>query len=116
MANIRILGAAEVRQALPMAEAIQGMKEAYAQLSAGKATLPLRSRFDLPNDNGTSLFMPAYISQSDDLADINATVYREDVSGGEPVLCAARLVLDAPISRIALGNAFAADLGTVVPL
>ena len=44
MGNIRILGAEEVRQALPMAEAIEGMKEAYAQLSAGKAIVPLRGR------------------------------------------------------------------------
>ena len=42
--ELRILSASDVRRALPMAEAIAGMKEAYAQLSAGQVDMPLRSR------------------------------------------------------------------------
>jgi ornithine cyclodeaminase/alanine dehydrogenase-like protein (mu-crystallin family) len=99
MANIRILGAAEVRQALPMVEAIQGMKEAYAQLSAGKATVPLRGRVDLPDYNGISLFMPAYLSQSDDLAVKIVTVYPDNIRRAEPVIYATVLLLDAPTGR-----------------
>ena len=99
MANIRILGAAEVRQALPMAEAIEGMKEAYAQLSAGKATVPLRGRVDLPDYNGISLFMPAYLSQSNDLAVKVVTVYPDNIKRAEPVIYATVLVLDAPTGR-----------------
>jgi len=99
MANIRILGAAEVRQALPMIEAIQGMKEAYAQLSAGKAIVPLRGRVDLPDYNGISLFMPAYLSQNDDLAVKIVTVYPDNINRGEPVIYATVLILDAPTGR-----------------
>ena len=40
--ELRILSAAEVVQALPMAAAIEGMKTAFAQLSAGQTTVPAR--------------------------------------------------------------------------
>ncbi len=46
--KIRLLSAADVVQALPMSEAIEGMKAAYAQLSDGRAVVPLRSRIDVP--------------------------------------------------------------------
>ena len=58
--------------------------------------MPLRGRVDLPDRNCFSLFIPAYMSLSDDLAVKNATVYPEEVSGGELVMDATRLVLDAP--------------------
>jgi ornithine cyclodeaminase/alanine dehydrogenase-like protein (mu-crystallin family) len=43
--QIRILTAADIRSALSMTAAIDAVAGAYAQLSAGKATMPLRSRF-----------------------------------------------------------------------
>ena len=41
--EIRFLDANDVRQALPMGLAIEAMKDAFAQLSMGKATVPMRS-------------------------------------------------------------------------
>ena len=99
MAELRILSAKEVRQALPMAEAIAGMKDAFAQLSAGLATVPLRNRIDVPAHRGISLFMPAYLSESDDLAVKIVSVYPENVKRGEPVINAAVVVLDAENGR-----------------
>ncbi len=99
MADLRILNAAEVRRALPMAEAIAGMKEAYAQLSAGLATVPLRSHVNVPAHQGVSLIMPAYLAESDDLAVKIVSVYPENVSRGEPAIHAAVLVLDAMNGR-----------------
>jgi len=40
-----ILSADEVRRALPMNEAIEAMKKAYASLSDGTAQVPLRTRW-----------------------------------------------------------------------
>jgi len=56
-----ILNADEVRQALPMDQAIKAMKDAYASLSSGMAVVPLRTRLPIPNNEGLSLFMPAYV-------------------------------------------------------
>ena len=47
--ELRILSASDVRQALPMAETIAGMKEAFTQLSAGQVNMPLRGRIALMN-------------------------------------------------------------------
>jgi ornithine cyclodeaminase/alanine dehydrogenase-like protein (mu-crystallin family) len=56
-----ILNADEVRKALPMREAIEAMKRAYASLSDGKAEVPLRMRISIPAQDAVSLFMPAYV-------------------------------------------------------
>lgn len=95
MSKIRVLNAAEVRQALPMAQAIEGTKEAYVQLSGGKSDVPLRSRIDIPERQGISLFMPAYLSTSADLAIKIVSIFPTNVQQGMPVINAAVLVLDA---------------------
>ena len=57
-----ILNAEDVRRALPMDQAIEAMKNAYAALSNGTAVVPLRTRLSIPNEEALSLFMPAYVS------------------------------------------------------
>ena len=57
-----ILNAEDVRRALPMDQAIEAMKNAYAALSDGTAVVPLRTRLTIPNSEALSLFMPAYVS------------------------------------------------------
>jgi len=99
MAELKILSAENVRQALPMAEAIAGMKEAYIQLSAGQATVPLRSRIDVPAHDGISLTMPAYLASSGDMAVKIVSVYPGNVKSKIPAIHAAVLVLDEVTGR-----------------
>ena len=61
VATLRFFSADAVRKALPMAEAIEAMKTAFAQLSSGQAVLPPRTRLDVADHRGTALFMPAYL-------------------------------------------------------
>lgn len=56
-----ILTADEVKKALPMKEAIEAMKKAYASLSDGKADVPLRTHLSIPSQDAVSLIMPAYV-------------------------------------------------------
>jgi ornithine cyclodeaminase len=63
-----ILSADEVRTALPMKEAIEAMKAAYASLSDGMAVVPLRTRLPIPNSEALSLFMPAYVDSPESKA------------------------------------------------
>lgn len=56
-----ILTAEEVRKALPMDQAIEAMKKAFASLSDGTAQVPLRTRLPIPGSEALSLFMPAYV-------------------------------------------------------
>jgi ornithine cyclodeaminase/alanine dehydrogenase-like protein (mu-crystallin family) len=57
-----ILTAEDVRKALPMKEAIEAMKKAYASLSNGTAVVPLRTRLPIPDSEALSLFMPAFVN------------------------------------------------------
>ncbi|MBL9151979.1 MAG: ornithine cyclodeaminase family protein [Verrucomicrobiales bacterium] len=60
-----ILSAADVRAALPMAAAIEAMKQAFAAYSSGQATVPPRIHLDIPAHRGISLVMPAHVATPD---------------------------------------------------
>jgi len=91
--EIRVLNAEQVRQALPMAAAIEAMKQAFGQLSSGEAVLPLRSRIEV--ESNFSLVMPAYLKSSGDLAVKIVSVYPENPDQGLPTIHAAVMVLDS---------------------
>ena len=59
--DMLILTAAEARKALPMPEAIETMKNAYASPSGGTAIVPLRIHLPIPDRESLSLFMPAFV-------------------------------------------------------
>ena len=56
-----VLTAEDVRKALPMRDAIEAMKRAYAALSDGRANVPLRTRMTVTSHEALSLFMPAFV-------------------------------------------------------
>lgn len=89
---LRFLSAADVVQALPMAAAIEGMKQAFAQLSADKADVPLRARVQ---SAGTTLVMPAYLSATNDLAVKIVSVFPGNAQKDLPTIHALVLALDA---------------------
>lgn len=60
-----ILTADDVRQALPMNEAIEAMKNAYASLSKGTAIVPMRTRLPIRGEEALSFFMPAFVDSQD---------------------------------------------------
>jgi ornithine cyclodeaminase len=60
-----VLTATDVRMALPMPQAIEGMKHAFAALSDGRAEVPLRGRLPVPAHEGLTLLMPAFVRPAD---------------------------------------------------
>ena len=60
--QIRVLSADDVRAAIDMPDAIDAMREAFAALSSGEATVPMRVGLEMPH--GVSLFMPAHLHGS----------------------------------------------------
>jgi len=56
--TLRIIRAADVREACPMALAIEAVADGFVALSAGRATVPLRSRVGL-GEGAVALTMPA---------------------------------------------------------
>lgn len=90
--QIRILTHDDVQTALPMPEAIDIMKNAFGQLSAGNATVPLRSK--IASDKGDTLLMPAYLRSSQDLGIKIVSIYKDNLSLGLPTVTAIAIVLD----------------------
>jgi alanine dehydrogenase len=97
--NLRILSAADVRQAVTMAEAIQAVREAYVQLSAGQAVVPLRTPVEVASREAVTLFMPAYLATSDALAAKIVSVFPGNPARGLPLIHAVVIVVDAETGR-----------------
>jgi len=102
--RLRVLNATDLQRALPMAEAIQAMKTAFALFSSGQADVPLRTRLDVPDRGGATLFMPALVAPTGDLAVKVVSVFPGNASRGLPTLHALVVALDpasgAPLALI----------------
>ncbi len=98
---MRILTASDVRRALPMSQAIEAMKKAYAALSEGRAEVPLRARLTIPPHEGLSLFMPAFVQseEGEALAVKAVSVFPHNPERGEPLIYAAVLVFQPDSGR-----------------
>lgn len=90
--KIRILAAADVKAALPIPKAIEAMKQAFSQFSAGQATVPLRSH--VATDQGVTLLMPAYLHASQDLGVKIISIYGNNPKLNLPTISATVMVLD----------------------
>ena len=90
--QIRILTASDIRAALSMPAAIDAVETAYSQLSAGKASMPLRS--GVKTDRGVTLVMPAHLHDSGDFAVKIVSVYPDNPKNNLPTVSATVLALD----------------------
>ena len=98
---MRILSAADVPEALPMAEAIEAMKRAFAALSGGRAVVPLRAHLPIESHAGISLVMPAYVAADggEALAVKVISLLDRDAERGLTRIQAAVIVLDPQTGR-----------------
>ncbi len=90
--KIRILAAGDVKAALPMPKAIEAMKQAFSQFSAGQATVPLRGH--IATDQGVTLLMPAYLHGSQNLGVKIISIYEDNPKRDLPTISATVMVLD----------------------
>jgi alanine dehydrogenase len=93
--KLRVLSQNDVRQAVSMAQAIEIVKGAFAQLSAGKAVVPIRTQLEVAGHEGITLFMPAYLQESDDLGVKIVSVFPRNLERGLPTIHALVAVVDA---------------------
>jgi len=97
--KIKILSGTDVKKAVSMAQAIGAVKEAYIQLSSGKAEMPLRTPLPVEKQKGITLFMPAYLSESNALGEKIVSVFPQNLSRGIPSIHAVVIVVDAETGR-----------------
>jgi ornithine cyclodeaminase len=93
--DVRVLSAADVRRAVTMADAIRVVKEAYIQLSAGQAVVPLRTPVPVEQRDAVTLFMPAYLADSDALGAKIVSVYPRNLERGQHLIHAVVILVDA---------------------
>lgn len=122
MSKLRVLNAAQVRAAVTWPEAIEAMRSAFGQLSAGDAEMPPRTV--VSTRLGRTLVMPSYLSRSENLSVKIVSVYPENSTRQLPLILGLVTVLDAetgvPLAvmdaatltalRTAAGSALATDL------
>jgi ornithine cyclodeaminase len=92
--NLRIISRDEIRRVAPMAQTIEIVKQAFAQLSTGHAEVPTRIQLGVAPHNGVTLFMPAYLSKSDQLGIKVVSVFPHNVGHGIPTINALVIVVD----------------------
>jgi alanine dehydrogenase len=93
--KLRVLSNQDIQRALPMHQAIEMMKRAFAQLSTGQADVPLRAVLDVPRHNGVTLVMPGYLAADDQMAVKVVSVFNDNPTMGLPLIHALVVVVDA---------------------
>lgn len=78
-----------------MEQAIETVKTAFAQLSKGKARVPIRTQLGVPLHDGVTLFMPAYLEQTDQLGMKMVSVFSGNIAQGLPTINAMVVLVDA---------------------
>jgi len=89
--KLRLLSGPDIAAALPLLEAIDAMRGAFAALSAGRAVVPQRSL--LPTPEGFSLFMPAFVPGAA-LGGKIVSVFPKNAARGKPVVTGLVVLLD----------------------
>jgi len=88
------LNADEVRQALPMADAVEAMKNAFAQLATGEAEVPPRAVLTVPPDRGDFLIMPAIMGGGKAIGTKLLTLLPGNPQAGRPLIHALMTLFD----------------------
>jgi ornithine cyclodeaminase len=89
-----VLTRSQVRELVPMPDAIELMKTAFAELSAGRTVSPLRTVIPNPEMEGDALFMPAYVPAMNALGLKTVSVFRRNPDRGLPVIHAIVSLID----------------------
>ena len=93
--KLHVISGDEVRRAVTMEQAIETVKAAFAQLSKGRASVPIRTSLGVPLHDGVTLFMPAYLEQTDELGMKMVSVFSGNIESGLPIINAMVTLVDA---------------------
>lgn len=90
-----ILSKADVKECFTMRDAIEADKVAMTLYSQGKSKVPLRVNLEIEEENGQSLYMPAYVTGN--LPSLGVKIvssYPDNLAKGLPTIPATMVVLD----------------------
>ncbi|MFA7228074.1 MAG: hypothetical protein WC061_03480 [Melioribacteraceae bacterium] len=91
----KLLSRQDIINLLEMTDAINILENAFADLSEGRAILPVRTSIPVPDHNGSALYMPAYLSGPGALGIKVVTVYQENMKRyGLPTISGTIILMD----------------------
>jgi ornithine cyclodeaminase len=93
--KVRVFSGEDIVRALPMAEAVEMVKDAYAQLSSKEAQSPVRTVLDLKSSGGVALIMPSYLAKTGAVGAKVVTVLSQNPQCGLPTTQALLVLFDA---------------------
>ncbi len=97
---MRILSGQDVARAVPMERAIEAVESAYAQISAGTASVPLRTAIEQTRYESHSFFMPASLAGSGGLGMKLVSVFPHNAERhGLPAIHALVVLIEAHTGR-----------------
>ena len=91
---MRIIGASDIATLVSMPDAIELMKTAFGELSAGRAQAPLRTGIHLDASSLDALMMPATVPAANALGVKLVTVAANNPTAGLPLIHATVLIVD----------------------
>ncbi|WP_419948027.1 ornithine cyclodeaminase family protein [Candidatus Palauibacter sp.] len=95
--SIRVLSRSDIEGAVDAAAAVDAMRVAFGELSAGRAVVPVRGQIE--SAHGITLIMPAFLGASGGLGAKIVSVFPDNPSLGEPPIQGAVILLDAETGR-----------------
>ncbi len=93
--RIKILSHQDIQKTVTMSQAIESIKQAFASLSRGEAVLPLRTQVPVQDEEGTTLFMPAYLPSVESLGVKIVSVFPKNIVSNLPTLHALVILCNA---------------------
>lgn len=96
---MRILSRSEVQRAITMAQAIEAMRDAFAQITTGQAEIPARTALPIAAHEAVTLFMPAYLSGGPVLGGKIVSVHPRNRAAGLPTIHALVVLIDDATGR-----------------
>jgi len=98
-APLLYLSADDVRKALPMPAAIEAMRHAFAQLSAGHVTLPPRQHIAAPGEHGVALVMACHSAAQKLFSLKFITLFEQNRQKGLPLIQSLVILTDGTTGR-----------------
>jgi len=112
---LRFITTEEIKKALTMAEAIRAVREAFIQLSTGRARVPARTALEVPGSRTTALIMPAYLPGTKRIGLKLISLCEDNPAKGLPLAQAVTVVMDAetgvPLAVLDAGHLTAVRTG-----
>lgn len=96
-----LLSKEDIKEVITMREAVEAVKESFRLFSAGKSNVPLRTNINVPEHDGSMLFMPSLVEDLDMGCLKVVNVFPENVKKGLPTTPAQVILIDASNGMVA---------------